>query len=62
MLLKDADGDDIVLINTSARTDLKVQAVGIDGETVGGGADPSLRQEREQIPSTFGETLNSHQI
>ena len=36
ILLKDADGDDIVLINTSARTDLKVQAVGIDGETVGG--------------------------
>ena len=36
VLLKDADGDDIVLINTSARTDLKVQAVGIDGETVGG--------------------------
>ena len=25
-----------MLINTSARTDLKVQAVGIDGETVGG--------------------------
>jgi flagellin len=36
VLLKDADGDDIVLINTSARTDLKVQAVGIDGLTVGG--------------------------
>ena len=36
VLLKDADGDDIVLINTSARTDLKAQAVGIDGETVGG--------------------------
>jgi flagellin len=36
VLLKDADGDDIVLINTSTRTDLKVQAVGIDGETVGG--------------------------
>ena len=36
ILLKDADGDDIVLINTSTRTDLKVQAVGIDGETVGG--------------------------
>ena len=36
VLLKDADGDDIVLINRSARTDLRTQAVGIDGETVGG--------------------------
>ena len=36
VLLKDADGDDIVLINTSSRTDLKAQAVGIDGETASG--------------------------
>ena len=36
MLLKDADGDNIVVINTSARTDLDIQAVGIDGETPSG--------------------------
>jgi len=36
VLLKDADGDNIVVINTSARTDLDIQAVGIDGETPSG--------------------------
>ena len=36
VLLKDADGDNIVIINTSARTDLDIQAVGIDGETPSG--------------------------
>jgi flagellin len=36
VLLKDADGDNIVIINTSTRTDLDIQAVGIDGETPSG--------------------------
>ena len=36
MLLKDADGDNIVIINTSTRTDLDIQAVGIDVETPSG--------------------------
>ena len=62
ILLKDSDGDDIVLINTSARTDLDIQAVGVNGVTPSGyDADSAVNGTNELTFTASGtgtDTVN----
>ena len=58
ILLKDADGDDIVVINTSDRTDINIQAVGIDSLTPSGYNKDSAVNGTGKLTLTAAETAN----
>ena len=70
ILLSDQDGNDIKIINTSASTDLKIVAIGIDsitaGSTVlslaatGGGADSATVAGGIRLTASLGFTVTDH--